>query len=139
MDRCVVCGNVYDRAFRVETADHSTYAFDSFECAIQALAPRCEHCACRIIGHGVDRGTAIFCCDHCARASSSDAVDASSIESFPCSDSPAYAPSALAANARPRSQRAQRLQEGKIGWILLWAIGVPIPLLLLIFALRGCT
>ena len=24
--------------------------FDSFECAIHALAPRCSHCACRIIG-----------------------------------------------------------------------------------------
>lgn len=28
---------------------------------------------------------------------------------------------------------------GKIGWILLWAIGVPIPLLLIFFLLRGCT
>jgi hypothetical protein len=30
-------------------------------------------------------------------------------------------------------------QAGKIGWILLWVIGVPIPILLLLFALRGCT
>ena len=30
-------------------------------------------------------------------------------------------------------------QEGRIGWILLWAIGVPIPILLLLFLLRGCT
>jgi hypothetical protein len=37
------------------------------------------------------------------------------------------------------SRRARRLQEGKIGWILLWAVGVPIPLLLLVFVLRGCT
>jgi hypothetical protein len=30
-------------------------------------------------------------------------------------------------------------EKGAIGWILLWALGVPIPLLLLFFLLRGCT
>ena len=29
-------------------------------------------------------------------------------------------------------------KEGKIGYILLWAIGVPVPILLGIFFLRGC-
>jgi hypothetical protein len=29
--------------------------------------------------------------------------------------------------------------SGKIGWILLWLIGVPIPVLLILFLLRGCT
>ncbi len=37
------------------------------------------------------------------------------------------------------TERARRLQEGKVGWILLWALGVPIPLLLVFFVLRGCT
>ena len=32
-----------------------------------------------------------------------------------------------------------RLEEGKAGYILLWLLGVPIPILLIIFALRGCT
>ena len=32
-----------------------------------------------------------------------------------------------------------RYQTGKLGWILLWAIGVPIPVLLVLFLLRGCT
>jgi hypothetical protein len=41
--------------------------FDSFECAITALAPTCAHCGCRVIGHGVEIGTGeIFCCAHCA-------------------------------------------------------------------------
>jgi hypothetical protein len=35
--------------------------------------------------------------------------------------------------------RQWRKQEGKMGWILLWAIGVPIPVLLVLFMLRGCT
>jgi hypothetical protein len=30
-------------------------------------------------------------------------------------------------------------QEGKVGWILLWALGVPIPILLLLYLVRGCT
>lgn len=30
-------------------------------------------------------------------------------------------------------------QAGKVGWILLWLIGVPIPVLLVLFLLRGCT
>lgn len=29
--------------------------------------------------------------------------------------------------------------KGKIGWILLWALGIPIPILLVLFVLRGCT
>jgi hypothetical protein len=30
-------------------------------------------------------------------------------------------------------------QEGKIGWILLWLFGVPVPVLVILFLLRGCT
>ena len=29
-------------------------------------------------------------------------------------------------------------QQGKLGYILLWALGVPIPVLFLFFLLRGC-
>jgi hypothetical protein len=68
MERCVVCGNTYENAFRVTFADGSSYVLDSFECAIHALAPQCEHCGCRIIGHGLEEGRRMFCCAHCARA-----------------------------------------------------------------------
>ncbi len=30
-------------------------------------------------------------------------------------------------------------EKGKIGWILLWVLGIPIPVLLVLFVLRGCT
>jgi hypothetical protein len=36
-------------------------------------------------------------------------------------------------------KRTNELQAGKVGWILLWALGVPIPLLLILFLMRGCT
>lgn len=34
---------------------------------------------------------------------------------------------------------AHARQSGKIGYILLWLLGVPIPILFLIYLLRGCT
>ncbi|CAN5667390.1 hypothetical protein BH10BDE1_BH10BDE1_15930 [soil metagenome] len=30
-------------------------------------------------------------------------------------------------------------ERGAAGWILLWALGIPIPLLLLLFLIRGGT
>jgi hypothetical protein len=33
------------------------------------MAPRCAHCGCRIIGHGIEAGTQTFCCAHCAKQS----------------------------------------------------------------------
>jgi hypothetical protein len=38
-----------------------------------------------------------------------------------------------------RFQQWRRQQEGKMGYILLWVLGVPIPVLFVIFLLRGCT
>jgi hypothetical protein len=65
---CETCGNDYDKAFEVKLAG-TAHVFDSFECAIEALAPRCEHCSCRIIGHGTEVDEHLFCCAHCAEAS----------------------------------------------------------------------
>ncbi|WP_413288671.1 hypothetical protein [Bdellovibrio sp. HCB337] len=28
--------------------------------------------------------------------------------------------------------------EGKAGWALLWLLGVPLPILLVLYMLRGC-
>jgi hypothetical protein len=36
-------------------------------------------------------------------------------------------------------QNRKQSKEGKIGWVLLWLLGVPIPILLILFLLRGCT
>jgi hypothetical protein len=36
-------------------------------------------------------------------------------------------------------QHWRRRQQGKLGYILLWLLGVPIPVLFVIFLLRGCT
>jgi hypothetical protein len=65
MGRCLTCHNDYDKSFEVVMAGRS-YTFDSFECAIQKLAPLCTHCDCRIIGHGVESLGRYYCCAHCA-------------------------------------------------------------------------
>lgn len=64
--RCEVCGNEYDKAFTV-TRCGETHTFDSFECAIHAMAPTCAHCNCRVVGHGVEYDGEIYCCANCAR------------------------------------------------------------------------
>ena len=65
---CDQCGNEYDKSFQV-LRNGRTWTFDSFECAIQSLAPICAHCSCRIIGHGLEKDGTFYCCDHCAEKS----------------------------------------------------------------------
>lgn len=65
MNECEVCGNEYAMAFVVE-AQGARHVFDSFECAIHRMAPICEHCGCRVIGHGVEADGRFFCGAHCA-------------------------------------------------------------------------
>ena len=65
MARCEVCGNEYDKAFTIIHGAES-HVFDSFECAIHALAPLCDHCECRIIGHGMEADGKFYCCAHFA-------------------------------------------------------------------------
>jgi phage terminase large subunit GpA-like protein len=68
MATCEVCGNDYYLSFEVHTVGGNVHTFDSFECAIHRLAPVCEHCQCRIVGHGVEISGRFYCCAHCARA-----------------------------------------------------------------------
>jgi hypothetical protein len=65
MAQCEVCRNEYDKAFEIKMSGR-THVFDSFECAIYALAPTCAHCKCKIIGHGVEAKGSVYCCAHCA-------------------------------------------------------------------------
>jgi hypothetical protein len=73
MGKCEVCGNSYDKSFDVVMGGQ-THTFDSFECALHALAPSCAHCGCRIVGHGLEASGAYYCCRTCA--------DGSGIEGF---------------------------------------------------------
>jgi hypothetical protein len=68
MAECEVCGNDYYLSFEVIAAG-AKHTFDSFECAIQKLAPVCDHCGCKIIGHGIEAEKSFYCCANCARKS----------------------------------------------------------------------
>ena len=65
MPKCEGCGNDYDKTFQIMMRGQ-VHTFDSFECAIHALAPTCRHCGMRIIGHGLEQDGHMFCCNHCA-------------------------------------------------------------------------
>lgn len=65
MPRCIVCNNDYDKAFEIKQ-NNKSYIFDCFECAIHHLAPKCAHCGCKIIGHGMESKAQFYCCAHCA-------------------------------------------------------------------------
>jgi hypothetical protein len=68
MPQCEVCGNEYDKTMEITKAG-DTHVFDSFECAIHAMAPTCDHCGCKIIGHGIESNGSMYCCAHCAEES----------------------------------------------------------------------
>ena len=66
MGKCDMCGNDYENTMEI-TLGGKTHVFDSFECAIHHIAPRCDHCGCMVIGHGLQAADQFFCCAHCAR------------------------------------------------------------------------
>jgi hypothetical protein len=110
MTICATCGNDYPRAFEVRMPGGTAESFDSFECAIQRLAPTCARCGLRVIGHGVEADERVFCSAHCARhaghagpvdrvgdtanqhdpAPGEAEMDRALEESFPASDPPSY-------------------------------------------------
>ena len=39
----------------------------------------------------------------------------------------------------PMEQLREQQEKGAIGYILAWAMGVPVSILVIVFLLRGCT
>jgi len=76
MAQCSMCGNEYEPSLTI-TFLGTTQTFDCFECAIHMLAPVCEHCGCRIIGHGVQAGAKMYCCAHCSRMAGVEGIESS--------------------------------------------------------------
>jgi hypothetical protein len=65
MATCSQCGHISDHTFQI-TKDGRIYTFDSFDCAIQALASICPYCHGRIIGVGVKENGKTYCSQQCA-------------------------------------------------------------------------
>jgi hypothetical protein len=68
---CEVCGNDYRLSFEVHAAG-AVHVFDCFECAVHRLAPVCERCGVRVIGHGVEADGVFYCSASCGRAGGQD-------------------------------------------------------------------
>ena len=45
----------------------------------------------------------------------------------------------LAALSMRGKRHMRRGQEGRWGYILAWLLGIPIPILIIVYLLRGCT
>lgn len=46
---------------------------------------------------------------------------------------------APAPEAPTQIERPHAREAGKIGWALLWLLGIPLPVLLLLYLLKGCS
>ena len=110
MARCEMCGNDYDKSFELIAAG-SRHVFDSFECAIRAVALFCEHCGCKMIGRGTEVSRKFFCCTHCARTRTpTDVKDRAVYQSVP------HHKTSTNLN---RTQRRMRVRRGNVGtpWV----------------------
>ncbi|HVP29148.1 MAG TPA: hypothetical protein VMW35_08300 [Myxococcota bacterium] len=123
MPTCASCKREISRSFHV-AFQGETLVFDSFACAARHLAPRCPTCGCVVTGQGVDAPDGPFCSAGCEE-------EALGLER----ETLLAADSWLTVVDRARERR----EGGRVGWILLWVLGVPLPVLLVLYALRGCT
>lgn len=65
-----------------------------------------------------------------------NSTDTHQKRTFPARNPPAWIPAVVAAR---NHRSARRLEDGRIGWVLLWLLGIPLPILLGLYFLRGCT
>jgi hypothetical protein len=62
---CEVCGNHGNECFEVYLGKEK-HVFDSFDCAMNGMLPKCIYCRCQIIGPGVQLNDVLFCSFECA-------------------------------------------------------------------------
>jgi len=67
--RCLNCGENIEKDY-ILFINGTEYTFDSFECAVNFMAPRCTNCNSVIMGQGVHREGEIFCTKDCASSES---------------------------------------------------------------------
>lgn len=65
--RCMNCGVNIEKDY-ILFINGAEYTFDSFECAVNFVAPRCTNCNTIIMGHGIKSADNIYCSSSCAHA-----------------------------------------------------------------------
>lgn len=63
--RCVNCGLNIEKDY-ILFINGTEFTFDSFECAVNFVAPRCANCNTIIMGRGVHTGGEIYCSPTCS-------------------------------------------------------------------------
>ena len=64
-NRCLNCGENIEKDY-ILFVNGPEYTFDSFECAINFMAPRCSNCSSVIMGQGVHKKGEVYCTEDCA-------------------------------------------------------------------------
>lgn len=63
---CVGCGLNIEKDY-ILFINGKEFTFDSFECAINFVAPRCAQCNCIIMGQGIEHADQYFCNSFCSK------------------------------------------------------------------------
>lgn len=66
-NKCLNCGENIEKDY-VVFVNGQEYIFDTFECAVNFLAPCCFNCKSIIMGHEVKRNGEIYCSETCAHS-----------------------------------------------------------------------
>ena len=64
--RCVNCGSNIEKDY-ILFVNGAEFVFDSFECAVNFVAPRCSACNSIIMGKVIHRADEIFCSANCSK------------------------------------------------------------------------
>jgi hypothetical protein len=64
--RCENCGSNIEKDY-ILFINGAEFVFDSFECAVNFVAPRCAHCNTVIMGKGIQSGEQVFCSTNCSK------------------------------------------------------------------------
>lgn len=64
--RCLNCGSNIEKDY-ILFINGTEFTFDSFECAVNFVAPRCAHCNSVVMGQGITLSDQTFCSPQCSK------------------------------------------------------------------------
>lgn len=71
--RCVNCGFNIEKDY-ILFINGTEFTFDSFECAVNFVAPRCANCNSIVMGRGIHNEGDMYCSSTCKEAEKHSAV-----------------------------------------------------------------